>query len=293
MPLAPPFSDFPGHRRAPPARASLGPHTHRGSRREAHCSTSIDIRFCNRTTARSVSAPSISNANFAESKSSAPFASEASDPALSFPETVSGHMKGFRRQRLWSEGIWHELGGYWIQLEGYGLQSVQSTKPQSLGLLALGVPYFNRTPIQSQFRQRTRPQRAPPGKAARPVSLVALGWLLYLGVFAALLLRLVFGLASALRLWLTAQPVSGLPCAEPAAGLRFSPRVASPVNIGSDILFLPISSIGKRRNCASFSLTRARTYARAISTFNCSQGFMPPLSGLVRWDGGSNANSLN
>jgi len=65
-----------------------------------------------------------------------------------------------------------------------------------------------------------------------------LGWLLYLGVSAALLVRLCFGLGFALRLWWTARPVRWTPQFPLPAGLRLrsTPRVASPVAIGSGIL---------------------------------------------------------
>jgi beta-lactamase regulating signal transducer with metallopeptidase domain len=65
-----------------------------------------------------------------------------------------------------------------------------------------------------------------------------MAWALYLGVFAALLLRLLVGLASALRLWMTAKPVDSLHDSDPAESLRLrsSKRVASPVNIGSGII---------------------------------------------------------
>ena len=71
-----------------------------------------------------------------------------------------------------------------------------------------------------------------------PIRLAAVGWILYLGVFVALLLRLLLGLASALRLWMTAEPVSVLRETDSVTGLclRSSPRVASPVNIGSGIV---------------------------------------------------------
>jgi hypothetical protein len=81
----------------------------------------------------------------------------------------------------------------------------------------------------------SQPNAAKPGPA--PFRLAALGWLLYLGVFAILLLRLLFGLASALRLWLTADPVSLQHDSDPSGlRLRSSPRVASPINIGSGIV---------------------------------------------------------
>ena len=58
--------------------------------------------------------------------------------------------------------------------------------------------------------------------------------MLYLGVASALLLRLLWGLGSAIRLWMTATPVSALK--DPSWNVRSSERVASPVNIGSGIV---------------------------------------------------------
>jgi beta-lactamase regulating signal transducer with metallopeptidase domain len=58
--------------------------------------------------------------------------------------------------------------------------------------------------------------------------------LLYVGVASALLLRLLLGLASAIRLWMTAEPISLLK--DPSWSVRWSERVASPVNIGSGIV---------------------------------------------------------
>jgi beta-lactamase regulating signal transducer with metallopeptidase domain len=86
------------------------------------------------------------------------------------------------------------------------------------------------------------PDAAPQPEAAKtsraPIRLAAIAWLLYLGVFAALLLRLLFGLAAALRLWMTAKPAAALYGSDPADSIRLrsSRRVASPVNIGSGII---------------------------------------------------------
>lgn len=68
--------------------------------------------------------------------------------------------------------------------------------------------------------------------------LLAITWILYLGVCAALLLRLLWGLVSSLRLWDEAIAVEAasdfdLPDSIP---VRSSPRISSPVNIGSGIL---------------------------------------------------------
>jgi beta-lactamase regulating signal transducer with metallopeptidase domain len=92
------------------------------------------------------------------------------------------------------------------------------------------------TPSSTEPTQIHRASEA--AKNPAPIRVAAVGWLMYLGVFAALLLRLLFGLASAVRLWMTAEPVSGLSELDPASGLRLrsSRRVASPVNIGSGIV---------------------------------------------------------
>jgi beta-lactamase regulating signal transducer with metallopeptidase domain len=69
------------------------------------------------------------------------------------------------------------------------------------------------------------------------------GWLAYVCVAAALLLRLLIGLASSLRLWMQAEPVETarylkLPDLKlpGAIAVRASRRIASPVNIGSGIV---------------------------------------------------------
>jgi beta-lactamase regulating signal transducer with metallopeptidase domain len=76
--------------------------------------------------------------------------------------------------------------------------------------------------------------------AARPNlhQLAAYGWLAYLCVTAALLLRLLMGLCSSLRLWMQAEPVETAPRLDTAGAIavRASRRVASPVNIGSGIV---------------------------------------------------------
>lgn len=60
--------------------------------------------------------------------------------------------------------------------------------------------------------------------------------LLYLGIAAALSLRLLLGLAAAIRVWITAEPVSNLPDSSWNATVRSSARVASPVNIGTGVV---------------------------------------------------------
>jgi beta-lactamase regulating signal transducer with metallopeptidase domain len=160
-------------------------------------------------------APSISTASFDDRESSAPPVSSAPDQALSSSEPASAPRQG---------------------LLGTGLG-----------------PYINRTrksrafvPEASRLQSNSLPISTPAASATTaiaakqihfPIRLAAFGWLLYLGVFAALLVRLLFGLASALRLWFTAEPVSLQRDSDSASlRLRSSPRVASPVNIGSGII---------------------------------------------------------
>ena len=202
-------------------------------------------------------APSISTADFNKSESSAfnetestalnesgstaPFVRAAPDPALSSPESASEPIKelndtGFNLKDASSslKGMGFSLKDTGFSMKGTGFSPYinQAKKPRAL---APAVPHFKSSslPISIPSASTTAAKQSP-----TPVSLVALGWLLYLGVFAALLIRLLFGLASALRLWLMAKPVSELPGSEPSQRyrLRSSSRVASPVNIGSAII---------------------------------------------------------
>jgi DUF4097 and DUF4098 domain-containing protein YvlB len=69
-------------------------------------------------------------------------------------------------------------------------------------------------------------------------SSAVLFWCLYLAMAAVLFLRLVFGVAATLRLWWTATPVP-LPnrdCGSRSLRVRASPKVSSPLTIGSAIL---------------------------------------------------------
>ena len=93
------------------------------------------------------------------------------------------------------------------------------------------APMYASTPIAAPL------PHAATASASR-IHPATVAWLLYLGVFAALLLRLFVGLASALKLWVTAEPVAVLNNFDPAESLRLrsSSRVASPVNIGSGII---------------------------------------------------------
>jgi beta-lactamase regulating signal transducer with metallopeptidase domain len=67
---------------------------------------------------------------------------------------------------------------------------------------------------------------------------LTLAWILYLGVGALLLARLLYGIGAAMRLWATAEPVQLAPEPDLTAGLRLrsSARIASPVAIASGVV---------------------------------------------------------
>jgi BlaR1 peptidase M56/Putative adhesin len=75
-----------------------------------------------------------------------------------------------------------------------------------------------------------------PGRVAVSPSVVA--WSLYLVAAAVLFLRLVLGLGATLRLWFTATPIppNTMACGSFSPPIRASPRVSSPLTIGSAIL---------------------------------------------------------
>jgi beta-lactamase regulating signal transducer with metallopeptidase domain len=85
---------------------------------------------------------------------------------------------------------------------------------------------------------------APVAHLSAPVTaknrnwLVAGAWIAYLCVAGALLLRLLTGLASSIRLWMQAEPVDAAfePRMPAGVAVRASNRIASPVNIGSGIV---------------------------------------------------------
>jgi len=79
---------------------------------------------------------------------------------------------------------------------------------------------------------------ATPGAYLRLLSPFTLAWFLYLAVCAALLVRLLYGLGAAVRLWRRAKPVSLGPGLNPASALRLraSTAVTSPVTIASGVL---------------------------------------------------------
>jgi len=103
-------------------------------------------------------------------------------------------------------------------------------------------------PVSMRSAQ-AQPESAPSlGKFANPqaglllLQPTTLAVFLYLAVLAALLLRMMYGLASAIRLWLAAQPCApetGIDSGtDPARGLRLrsSPALSSQVTIGSGVV---------------------------------------------------------
>lgn len=90
-------------------------------------------------------------------------------------------------------------------------------------------------PIPAPVAAKTAAQSSAMSSTGR---LLAAAWILYLLVFAALLMRLLWGLASSIRLWNDARPVESLSGFEAtdSIAVRWSSRIASPVNIGSGIL---------------------------------------------------------
>lgn len=97
---------------------------------------------------------------------------------------------------------------------------------------AYGVPAV--APIPATISAPNRgPATSRAGSRAR-IGLFGVGWLVYLGVTALLLFRLLLGLGSSLRVWRRAKPVEIAP--DFAIPVRSSRNVASPVNIGSGIL---------------------------------------------------------
>ena len=77
-----------------------------------------------------------------------------------------------------------------------------------------------------------------PVKSRHTTSLTRLAWLAYLSVAGTLVLRLIFGLASAILLWMGAEPVDlkNSPGLAEGLPLRRSREVSSPVTIGSAVV---------------------------------------------------------
>jgi hypothetical protein len=105
------------------------------------------------------------------------------------------------------------------------------------------------------FASRPKFQWPPAGR------LIAM---IYLGVAGALLLRLLWGLGLALRLWMTADLVSPLVAPEPS--VRSSARIASPVTIGSGIV-LPANYAEWDRRKLRMVLAHERSHVRQMDFY--------------------------
>jgi beta-lactamase regulating signal transducer with metallopeptidase domain len=92
---------------------------------------------------------------------------------------------------------------------------------------------------------------------------LTLAWILYLGVGALLLARLLYGIGAAMRLWATAEPVCLTPEPDLTAGvrLRSSSRIASPVAVGSGVV-LPADYAQWDRQKLRIVLAHERSHLR-------------------------------
>jgi BlaR1 peptidase M56/Putative adhesin len=131
-------------------------------------------------------------------------------------------------------------------------KSIQDEKPEgSAPETARTVPINEFPPASAHRQQAAASSEAMVYSAGRreethgssqpnhvAISPSAVAWSVYLAAAAVLFLRLVFGLAATLRLWLTATPIPPhkMPCNYASLPLRASLRVSSPLTIGSGIL---------------------------------------------------------
>jgi beta-lactamase regulating signal transducer with metallopeptidase domain len=95
------------------------------------------------------------------------------------------------------------------------------------------------------------------------LTLISIAWIVYLGVCAVLVGRLLFGFASSLRLWLRSEPVNSSMDPETLRGIavRWSTRIASPANIGSGIL-LPADYVNWDREKLRVVLAHEQAHVR-------------------------------
>lgn len=127
--------------------------------------------------------------------------------------------------------------------------------PAPAGTIRFGVPIrpagqVHSAPVTERESAPISPRPAA-GPAAQPTGrfpiltntgrVLAITWTLYLSVCAVLFFRLLWGLASSLRIWMDAKPVATLTNLDLPGSIpvRWSKRIASPVNIGSGILLPP------------------------------------------------------
>jgi beta-lactamase regulating signal transducer with metallopeptidase domain len=109
---------------------------------------------------------------------------------------------------------------------------------------------------------KSAPTLAPQSKP-NPIQPLTLAWILYLGVGALLLARLLYGIAAAARLWATAEPVCLAPEPDLTAGLRLrsSSRIASPVAVASGVV-LPADYAQWDRQKLRIVLAHERSHLR-------------------------------
>lgn len=114
-------------------------------------------------------------------------------------------------------------------------------------------------PAQAAKRERNVP--APGSKRLAPGQLLVM---IYCGIGGALLLRLLWGLAVAVRLWMGAEMVSPLIAPEP--NVRSSRKINSPVTIGSGIV-LPADYVGWDRRKLRMVLAHERAHVRGLDFY--------------------------
>ncbi len=180
-------------------------------------------------------APSISNAAFSDVELPAPLVIAVPDTAPASSEfaspsepraSASGipskqiRFPGYRRTHVKPA----QVSGHDFSRAISPTEANRASAPEGASLATSSVPATSAAASSTTSSRKT------------PIRFAAYAWLLYLGVFAALLLRLIFGLVSALRLWITAEPITTIADDDDASCLRSSTRVASPVNIGSGII---------------------------------------------------------
>jgi beta-lactamase regulating signal transducer with metallopeptidase domain len=102
-----------------------------------------------------------------------------------------------------------------------------------------------------------------PQSRPNPIQPLTLAWILYLGVGALLLARLLYGIAAAARLWATAEPVCLAPEPDLTVGMRLrsSSRIASPVAVGSGVV-LPADYARWDRQKLRIVLAHERSHVR-------------------------------
>lgn len=127
--------------------------------------------------------------------------------------------------------------------------SAESLPPGDDALVTVGAPAIPAASPAASARRFTWPSIAQ-----------AVIWL-YLVMAAALLLRLLAGLAAALRLWATAAPVS--PLIAPVGSVRTSNRIASPVTVGAGVV-LPADYAQWDRDRLRMVLAHERSHVRQM-----------------------------